>query len=72
MPINFEERPNYQGPLIRVPLGQGRFIKMTEQEAVARGFLARKSEEPKKREPASNKKRQPAPNKAADPNPGGA
>ncbi len=62
MGISIVNRPDYKGPLVRVPVpGQpGRFIKMTEEEAIARGLL-------KKQEPTRNKARRGALNKRLHP-----
>jgi predicted flap endonuclease-1-like 5' DNA nuclease len=48
-----------RGPLVRVELEPGRFVKMHKEDAMARGLLA-----PKKRQPAGNKMRVPVANKA--------
>ncbi len=60
MPLDIHRRPNYSGPLIKVPTSKpGVCIKMTREEAVALGLLS----EEKKQEPVANKKRTPAGNK---------
>ena len=46
------------GPLIKIDLGRGRSVKLTEEMAKARGLL------PKQDEPASDKRRRQASNKA--------
>lgn len=56
MPITIEPRPNYQGPLIKVPTGKpGQFIRMTEEEARRRGYLPAGPEQA----PVAHKKRTP-------------
>ncbi len=62
MPITIEPRPDYAGPLVRVPLKRpGTYILMTEEEARKRGYLPPVEE--KKQPAGSNKKRVPAANK---------
>jgi len=61
MPLDIHRRPNYSGPLIKVPTSKpGVSIKMTREEAVALGLLPA---EEKQREPVANKKRTPAANR---------
>lgn len=61
MPLIIENRPDYQGKLIRVPVKgrPGAFVKITEEEAIARGLLPAL----KKRELGLNKKRRTSENK---------
>lgn len=66
MPITIEPRPNYKGPLILVQVPGARpgvCVKMTEEEAIARGWMAPRSAEEKKEEPARNKARRTSGNK---------
>jgi len=66
MPLIIERRPEYKDKLIRVPTGKpGQFVKMTEEEAIARGLM------PKKAEPTQNKMRRPGLNKIRRPGEGG-
>ncbi len=64
MPITIEPRPNYKGPLILVQVPGARpgvCVKMTQEEAVARGLMA--APEVKREEPARNKARKTSGNK---------
>lgn len=68
MPLIIEKRPDYKGSLILVQVPGARpgvCVKMTEEEAIARGWMAPRSAEEKKEEPARNKARRTSGNKTA-------
>lgn len=54
-----------KGPLVKVELQPGRFVKMYRQDAIDKGLLA--APETKSQPPAENKMLPPADNKAATP-----
>lgn len=63
MPLIIEKRPDYKGPLVKVQVPGARpgvCVKITEEEAIARGVI-------KKEEPVHNKARRQAPNKTRKP-----